>query len=264
MTTPGRIAFSIITVILSGICATARAQSEDPEIEKPLTPPPEITTAVREGAMLPSTLSPRVGATAALAFGFAGYDGARSAPIGGATAEVRVWGPFAIRGGAEYSTQRKEARPSIGGRVQILRQERHGIDGSLSVFYRPEGFTEPEGEIETFVSLGRRFERVSLLGNLVYGQDPEGNERDGEIRFASLYGVGRWSVGLDSRLRFALGTQKGTMAAAEPKFDLLAGPIAAATVGPVALFAQAGPSVLKVTGDTAVGVTALGGLGSVF
>src|SRR6185369_2369165 len=150
-----------------------------------------------------STLAPRVGATAALAVGFAGYDGARSSPIGGATAEVRVWGPFAIRGGAEYSTQRKEARPTVGGRVQILRQERHGIDGSLSVFYRPEGFTEPEGEIESFISLGRRFERVTVLGNLVYGQDPEGNERDGEIRFASLYGGGRWAVGLDSRLRFA-------------------------------------------------------------
>src|SRR5262249_29423837 len=146
------------------------------------------------------------------------------APIGGATAEVRIWGPFAIRGGAEYSTERREARPTIGGRGQFLRQERHGIDGSFSVFYRPQGFTEPEGEIESFVSLGRRFDRVALLGNLVYGQDPEGNERDGEVRLASLYGVGRWSLGFDSRMRFALGAQRGAMALAEPKFDLLAGP----------------------------------------
>ena len=219
---------------------------------------------MRDGALLPSTLSPRVGATAALAFGFAGYDGARSAPLGSATAEVRVWGPFAIRGGAEYSNVRKEARPTIGGRVQLLRQERHGVDGSLSVFYRPEGFTEPEGEIETFVSLGRRFDRVSVLGNLVYGQDPEGNERDGELRFASLYAAGRWSFGVDSRLRFAIGTQKSAMAQAEPKFDLMAGPIATAAVGPVAFFAQAGPSVLKVTGSTSAGVAALGGVGSVF
>jgi len=260
MTMWGRISF----VVMMAIAGAARAQAEEPEAEKPMTPPPEITTAAREGALLPSTLAPRVGATAALAVGFAGYDGARSSPIGGATAEVRVWGPFAIRGGAEYSTERKEARPTIGGRVQILRQERHGIDGSLSVFYRPEGFTEPEGEIESFISLGRRFERVTVLGNLVYGQDPEGNERDGEIRAAALYGAGRWSVGLDSRLRFALGTQKGANAAAEPKFDLLAGPVATAAVGPVALFAQAGPSVLKVTSDTSVGVAALGGVGSVF
>jgi hypothetical protein len=159
---------------------------------------------------------------------------------------------------------RKEGRPTIGGRVQLLRQERHGIDGSFSVFYRPEGFTEPEGEIESFVSLGRRWDRVSLFGNLVYGQDPEGNERDGEIRFASLYGTGRWAFGLDSRFRFAIGTQRGPNAAVEPKFDLLAGPIASATVGPVAFFAMGGPSVLKVTGSTSSGVAALGGLGSVF
>jgi hypothetical protein len=247
-----------------GGAARAQAEPESPEIEKPMTPPAEIAVALREGALLPSTLAPRVGATGALAFGFAGYDGARSSPIGGATAEVRVWGPFALRGGAEYSTDRKVARPTIGGRVQFLRQDRQGIDGSLSVFYRPEGFTEPEGEIESFVSLGRRFERVSVLGNLVYGQDPEGNERDGELRFASLYGVGRWSVGLDSRLRFAIGAQKSASAAAEPRFDLLAGPVAAATVGPVALFAQAGPSVLEVNGNTSVGVATLGGVGSVF
>jgi len=263
MKTSARLAFAA-TIALCATGATAHAQTEDPDVDAPVGPPPEIRTALREGALLPSTLAPRVGATAALAFGFAGYDGARSSPIGGAVAEVRVWGPFALRGGAEYSTERKEPRPTIGGRVQILRQERHGLDGSLSVFYRPEGFSEPEGEIESFISLGRRFDRVSVLGNLVYGQDPEGNERDGEVRLASMYGVGRWSVGFDSRLRFALGPQKGAMAQAEPKFDLLAGPLAAATVGPIALFAQAGPSVLKVTGETSVGLAALGGVGSVF
>jgi hypothetical protein len=251
------------TVVL-GVASLARAQAEEPQIEAPAAPRAEISTAVHDGAVLPSTLAPRVGATGAVAFGFAGYDGARSAPIGSATAEVRVWGPFAIRGGAEYSDTRREARPTIGGRVQLLRQERHGLEGSLSVFYRPEGFTEPEGEIETFVSLGRRFERVSVFGNLVYGQDPEGNERDGELRFASLYAAGRWTLGIDSRLRFAIGTQRSAMAQAEPKLDLFGGPLAAATVGPIALFAQAGPSVLEVTGATSAGVAALGGVGAVF
>jgi hypothetical protein len=260
MKVPGRIGFAVVF----GMSALARAQTEEAEIEKPMTPPPEVATAVRDGALLASTLAPQVGANAALAVGFGGYDGARSAPIGSATAEVRVWGPFAIRGGAEYSGVRNEARPSIGGRVQLLRQARHGIDGSVSVFYRPEGFTEPEGEIETFVSIGRRVDRIAVLGNLVYGQDPEGNERDGELRFASLYAVGRWTFGIDSRLRFAIGTQRGAMAQAEPKFDLMAGPVAAATVGPVAVFAQAGPSVLKLGNSTSAGVAGLAGVGSVF
>jgi len=59
----------------------------------------------------------------------------------------------------------------------LLRQDRHGLDGSLSVFYKAEGFTEGEGEIETLVALGRRFQALSVAANFVYGQDPEGNER---------------------------------------------------------------------------------------
>ena len=104
-----------------------------------------------------------------------------------------------------------------------------------------------------------------MLGNLVYGQDPEGSERDGEVRFAALYATGeRWTFGFDSRVRFAIGGQKSATAVAEPKLDLLAGPVATATVGPIALYAEAGPSVLKVTGNTSVGAAAVGGLGSVF
>jgi hypothetical protein len=260
MNRSAQIAFAIIL----GACATARAQAEDSELDTIVARPPEIATAVRAGAILPSTLAAQIGATAGLAVGFAGYDGARSVPIMSAIGEVRVWGPFALRGGVEYSDVRKVARPTIGGRAQFLRQDRHGLDGSISVFYRPEGFNEPEGEIESFVSVGRRFDRISILGNLVYGQDPEGNERDGEVRLASLYAIGRWTVGVDSRLRFAIGTQKSAMAMTEPKLDVLAGPIAAATVGPVALFAQAGPSVLKVAGSTSVGIAGLAGVGSVF
>jgi hypothetical protein len=264
MTTLQKLLLTLVIANVLSMAPKAFAQTETPEMDEVSTARPDLASVVHEGALLPSTLAPRVGATPALAFGFGGFDGARSAPIGNVTAEVRVWGPFALRGGAEYSSVRKEPRPTIGGRVQLLRQERHGIDGSVSVFYRPEGFTEPEGEIESFISLGRRFERIVVLGNLVYGQDPEGNERDGEVRLASLYGSGRWAVGLDSRLRFAIGTQRSAMARAEPKLDVLAGPVVAATVGPVAVFAQAGPSVLRVTNQTSVGVAALGGLGAIF
>jgi hypothetical protein len=255
---------SIVAALFTVVAAAAPARAQESELGERLTPPPEIGTAARDGAFLPSTLAPCVGATAALASAFGGYDGARQAPIASATAEVRVWGPLAIRGGAEYSTDRKQPRPTIGGRVQLLQQARHGVDGALSVFYRPEGFTEPEGEIETFVSLGRRFDRLAVFGNLVYGQDPEGNERDGEIRLSSLYAVGRWTAGFDARLRFAIGAQKSTAAMAEPKLDVLAGPVASATVGPMALFAEAGPSVLSVTGRTSTGAAALAGIGSVF
>jgi hypothetical protein len=255
---------SIAATLLAVLAAAAPARAQESELREPLATPPEISTAARDGLFLPSTLAPSVGSTAAFASAFGGYDGARRAPIASATAEVRIWGPLAIRGGAEYSPEREQPRPTIGGRLQLLRQTRHGVDGALSVFYRPEGFTEPEGEVETFVSLGRRFDRLSVFGNIVYGQDPEGNERDGEIRLSSLYAVGRWTLGFDSRLRFAIGAQKTTAAMAEPKLDLLLGPVATATVGSMALFAEAGPSVLSVGGRTSTGAAALAGIGSVF
>ena len=81
------------------------------------------------------------------------------------------------------------------------------------------------------MSVGRRFGRYSVLGNLVYGQDPEGHERDGEIRAAALGALGRWTLGLDSRFRFAIGSQQTAMARAEPSFDLFGGPVAGAVVG---------------------------------
>lgn len=254
----------VAVFVLLGLRVSASRLEAQGAREGPAESSDGLTTVLQQGALLPGALAPRVGQVSAMASGFGGYDAARSSFVGGAFAEVRVWGPFALRGGAEYSTTRKEMRPTIGGRLQLLRQGKHGIDGSLSIFYRPEGFTEPEGEIESFVSLGRRFGPIALFGNLVYGQDPEGNERDGEVRLASLYGVGRWAVGLDSRFRFALGPQRGPTASAEPRLDLLLGPVVAATVGSLAPFVHAGPSVLKQTDGTSVGVAALAGVGSAF
>jgi hypothetical protein len=224
-------------------------------------------SAAADGLFLPTTLAPRVGSNAAFGSALAGYDGARGKPLVGLTAEVRLLGPVALRAEVAYAGEGGGgARPSVGLRAQLLRQAAHGVDGALSVFYRPEGFTEPEGEIETFASLARRFERVSIVGNLVYGQDPEGNERDGEVRAALLHhGLGpRLLLGFDSRVRFAIGAQHVAASKAEPRFDLLAGPIATVVAGPVALFAEAGPSLLKLGAETQKGVVALGGVGTAF
>jgi hypothetical protein len=156
-------------------------------------------------------------------------------------------------------------RPSLGGRVQLLRQAAHGVDGSVSVFYKAEGFTEAEGEIETFLAIGHRFDRVSLLGNLVYGQDPEGNERDGEIRGAAFWSTGRWMLGIDSRARFAIGSQHGYAGTVEPRFDFEGGPTGTAVLGPVAIFAEAGPSAFQMEGgQIKVGLATIAGVGAAF
>ena len=231
---------------------------------QPRAPDPAITAA-GAGDFLPSTLTATVGATAVVAFGSGGYDFARRGPLIDSAVEARVWGPFALRAQSTYSSDTTRMRPSVGGRVQVLRQEAHGIDGALTVFFKTEGFTEPEGEIETFISVGRRFGQLAVLANVVYGQDPEGNERDGEARFAAYRQSGRFLVGVDSRVRFAIGTPHGHAALTEPKFDVAAGPVATFATGPLALFAEAGPSAFQLNGsDLRAGVAALAGLGAAF
>ncbi|HEX3902421.1 MAG TPA: hypothetical protein VH853_06185 [Polyangia bacterium] len=199
------------------------------------------------------------------AYGSGGYDSSRRGPLVDSVVEARIWGPFALRFQATYSNDTDKMRPSVAGRAQFLRQERQGVDGSVTVFFKTEGFTETEGEIETFLSFGRRFEQLTLVGDLVYGQDPEGNERDGEVHGAIFHQAKGLMFGLDSRVRFAIGTQHGHAATTEPVFDFLAGPIATAATGMGAIFAQVGPSAFQLENSpTHVGVAALAGLGGAY
>jgi len=252
-----------IAGVLLCLCSIAHGQEQDqdraPDANRP------IGELVLDGTFMPFSLPARVGQTRAFAWGSGGYDSARKGAVADTAAEVQLWGPIALRGGATYSNETDRMRPSVGLRAQLLRQDRSGIDGALGVFYKAEGFTEAEGEIETFLSLGHVFERTAIMGNLVYGQDPEGNERDGEVRGSVLRRAGRFAFGVDTRARSALGTQRGTAAVKEPKYDATLGALGSVTVGGLVLFAEAGPNVVKMPQTTArTGAMAFAGLGSAF
>jgi hypothetical protein len=170
-----------------------------------------------------------------------------------------------LRGGAVYSNATTRMRPYVTARVQLLREEAHGVDGAFGASFKTEGFTEAEGEVEVFASLSRRVGSTLLVGNLFYGQDPEGNERDGEFRAAAFQHRGRFTLGLDSRLRRAIGKQNGKAATIEPLLDAAVAPVGMVAVGSFVIFTEVGPSALKMpNASTRFGVTAMGGLGSVF
>jgi hypothetical protein len=214
------------------------------------------------GSFLAFSQPASLGAQAAYGTGIAGYDSSRKAGLFEAAAEARLWGPVSLRGGAIYIRGAERARPSFGARLQALQESRNGIDGSFGVFYRPEGLTEPEGELEAVISVGGHLGATYLLSNLVYGQDPEGNERDGELRIGALRPVAsRLLVGLDGRLRVALGSPS---AKHEPTLDALVGPAATALVGPVAFLLQAGGSAVRLDTRATYGMFVLGGIGAAF
>src|SRR5262249_40475030 len=97
-------------------------------------------------------------------------------------------------------------------------------------------------------------------------QDPEGNERDGEVRLAALRSMrSRLFAGVDSRVRIDLGSQAARLAAHhEPTFDAALGPIAQALVGPLALSVQGGASAVRLAQHTSAGVFVMTGVGAAF
>jgi hypothetical protein len=216
--------------------------------------------ALREGEALPLGLAPPPREGHGLAVVQGGWDGARDSAVLEARAAVRLWGPVSLHGGAVYVARADTLRPSLGAMLDVLRQRRHGLDLAAAVTYRPEGLTEPEGEIELALLARRRIGETLLMLAGTAGQDPEGNERDVELRATALADLTpRLAVGLDGRGRFALARPDGSM---EPDADLLAGGLAVLTFERWAASGFVGASVVDASGGTrATGVAAMAGLG---
>jgi hypothetical protein len=255
----------VALVALTGVAVAQQSVSEQEQSDEGQTLRSSPLEAARTGVASPLLLSAALGTQRALVVGSGGYDTARSGGLFDSAAEVRVWGPVALRAGVTYSDDARRMRPSVGARVQLLRQGAHGVDGSLSSFYKTEGFDEMEGEIETSLAIGHRFEQVYVLGNVAYGQDPEGNERDGELRASVLRPQGRGVFGLEARGRSAIGAQHGTSSAVEPRLDVVGGAVGMLTVSSLVLFAEVGPSAFKLqSSDLRWGVASVGGVCALF
>lgn len=233
----------------------------------PTTWPGAVRESTAAGSFLPLTLTPTVGATKALGYVEGGYVSPTRAGTFRSFAEARVWHRLALRVGARLDEAGREVGPSLGARLQLLTQDAHGLNGSLSVFYKAEGFTEPEGEIETVASFARSWGNWLTLASLAYGQDPEGRERDGEATLAALLEVAeRYHFGVDARIRVDLGSAQEILRAhREPVLNAQVGPVANMALGPLALTLHGGPSATRLVDErTKLGVAAFVGLATAF
>jgi hypothetical protein len=195
--------------------------------------------------------------------GTVSYSGASDKTTLDLNGEVQVLGPLRLVLRVDNVTD--TARPGIGAAVQFLDEAKHGAAASAYFTYKAEGFTEPEGELELMVSLGKQLGPARGTFNLAYGQDPEARERDGEVALGvHVEPMRGLFAGVMGRYRDALGSDgdKGTGVVR----DVLGGASATFVVGRFGVTALAGFTGVETatSGSMETGVAGALAVGAVF
>ncbi len=230
--------------------------------------------AIDDGAMVPYTMTARIEKGQSWVRMLGGYDTAASSARARSAAESAVTSWFAIRVDYEHGPGTGiDDRVGLGGRFQVLNQDRHGIDFGFGAFYQPRDF-RGEGNVVGGLMLGRRFGRLGLFGSALVGSDPEGDDQDTDGRLSMLYrATDAVSVGLDNRLRYVLSTDQKRFGTIMTDWELQLEPTVMVNLGPLAVLSEAGLSALQNTGPIGMpenrrvvhtGLIAMAGAGAVF
>jgi hypothetical protein len=112
------------------------------------------------------------------------------------------------------------------------------------LLYKAEGFSEPEGEIESAIALAHSAGPLLIAGSVTYGQDVDAKNRDVELATAERLPVtDRVFAGMTARYRDALGTTGEALAR-----DGVGGATATVVVDRVAITALAGVASVQRNG----------------
>lgn len=153
-----------------------------------------------------------------------GWSGADHRAEVAATAEATVVPRASVFVTMHYGGVSATTRPAIGAAYQLV-DPRHGANGArITIAYKPEGLTEPEGELETALVLSRQIGADCARVRGAYGQDPEGRESDAELGASYIHEMGAGlELGATSRFRHALKVKT----ALEPRWDAFGGAVGA-------------------------------------
>jgi hypothetical protein len=207
--------------------------------------PTDSTTMIR--AKLPGgpdAAAPGIGASVE-----GGWGGARAQAVGAFTAEALLWNRVTVRAGVGYDVG--VARPSASLSYQFLDPFRHAIGLLAGVAYKPEGLTEPEGEIEGTLALSRRVGDGLASASITYGQDADFVHHDGEAALSLVEPVAEQvAVGGLTRFRSGLGSTTDLGA----RWDSLAGAVGRLQIDQFTVTAIGGGELVGVmAGGTKLG-----------
>lgn len=253
-----------LTVFALGARVPAAAQSQGSDREPDSQS--SASGSAEQGMFLPTLIAPGGDrASPGIAVAYGGYDGGTDAGVMKVSGDVKVIGPLDARLGLTYTPNlpntEAQAQPHFGARLRLLAEHTQGIDLSTLLLYRMERFTDDEGLVQGVVALGKHWGRVGLFGNAAYGQDPEGDDREGELALAMLYRASApLQLGLESHLRVDLFSDDPKRAVRnDSNLELTAGPVAHVSLGPIAVLAQVGVHAIELD-RVRTGVIALGGI----
>jgi hypothetical protein len=262
--TRASVSFLVIPLVLAPLL-DGRAHAED--VVAP-APEAEITSSRATTRFLPNTSSAMVGTSLDVSSAWGGYDGAARTPIFNVGTEVRIVRRVALTAGVAYgnaSAADAGLRPQLGARVQLFQQAASGVDASLAVMFRQDRFTAEDGLFQGALAVGRSFGETSAVMNVVYAQDGEGDDHEGEVRLAGVRHVrGGLHLGVEGRYMHSIdSTDPHRQALGTPSMEAMAGPLVAYVAGTWTLLAEAGFAA-RETLHLETGVTALGGVGTTF
>lgn len=152
----------------------------------------------------------------------AGYDGAQQRAEATALVEATIIRRLSIFTAVTYGEEQTGAsRPALGAALQISDPRTSVLGARLSTAYKPEGFSEPEGEIETVLVLSKLIGRDVARMFSAYGRDPDGRESDVELGAGFLHRLAdNWVVGVTTRYRYAIALKDPG-----PKWDFIGGAV---------------------------------------
>lgn len=254
----------LIAALLAGGRAAAEQDAQEPDLTRT-----DRSSGAGPVNYLPEGVAARVTDDRASATTWAGYDGAKQSPLVNVELEARIVGRLALVVGVGYaadlpSKSARQLRPVVGARAQLLDQSRAGVDGAVALMYRKDVFTKEGGFVQAAIALERRQGRARLLANLVYGQDGEADDLQGEGRLAALVETARGlRIGVDGRYRHLWSSDPNRATYDRPTWEVLAGPTASYTRGSWAVMTETGLSTIR-TNVTQSGLVALAGVASSF